>query len=297
TLSYQDSVIYQQAMRTYNSENYSGASNELDGYIKKFGDNGFFIIAAHYFKAECDFYTDKEDIALIHYDYVASQGTNTYTEKSLIKLSSTYFYRKEYAKAIDYYARLEPIAASKSTFLKAIMGQMRAHYLQKEYDKAKKKAIQLLPIQSVPTEDLVEANMILGKVQLKDSNLRSARFHFDYVIGNSRNEKTAEALYTRALINFEQGYLDSARVDVYRLQEDFSAYEFWVVKGFILLSDIYVNEKDLFQAKATLQSIIDNYDKEDDGLLDICSLKLKQIEAMETPEDTPPQVEEEQTAE
>jgi tetratricopeptide (TPR) repeat protein len=286
TITYQDSVIYQQAMRTYNSENFSGASKELDGYIKKFGDNGAFIIAAHYFKAECDFYTDKEDIALTHYDYVASQSTNTYTNKSLIKLSGTYFYRKEYAKAIDYYARLEPIAASKSTFLKAIMGQMRAHYLQKEYDKAKEKAIQLLPIQAVPTEDLVEANIILGKVQLKDSNLRSARFHFDYVIENSRNEKTAEALFTRSLINFEQEYLDSARADVYRLQDDFSAYEFWVVKGFILLSDIYVKENDLFQAKATLQSIIDNYDKEDDGLLDICSLKLKQIEAMETPKDT-----------
>lgn len=294
TLSYQDSVIYQQAMRTYNSENYFGASTELDGYIKKFGDNGSFIIAAHYFKAECDFYTDKEDIALTHYDYVASQGTNKYTDKALIKLSSTYFYRKEYPKAIDYYARLEPIAASKSTYLKAIMGQMRAHYLLKEYDKAKKKAIQLLPIQAVPTGDLVEANMILGKVQLKDSNLRSARFHFDYVIENSRNEKTAEALYTRALINYEQGQLDSSRLDVYRLQEDFSAYEFWVVKGFILLSDIYVTENDLFQAKATLQSIIDNYDKEDDGLLDICSLKLDQIKAVESLQDTLPEEEEEE---
>ena len=297
TLSYQDSVIYEQAMLTYNSENYYGASKELDGYINKFGNNGSFIIAAHYFKAECDFYTDKEDIALTHYDYVASRGTNIYTEKSLIKLSSTYFYRKEYAKAIDYYSRLELIAASKSIFLKAIMGQMRAHYLQKEYDKAKKKAIQLLPIQAVPKEDLVKANMILGKVQLKDSNLRSARFHFDYVIENSRNKKTAEALYTRALINFEEGYLDSARVDVYRLQEDFSAYEFWVVKGFILLSDIYENENDLFQAKATLQSIIDNYDKEDDGLLDNCSLKLSQIKEMESLGDAPQGIEQEEIKE
>jgi len=56
------------------------------------------------------------------------------------------------------------------------------------------------------------------------------------------------------------------------------------VKGFILLSDIYVKEKDYFQAKATLQSIIDNYEK-DDGILDICKMKLKEVENLENPEE------------
>lgn len=277
SLSYQDSVVYQQAIRTYTSANYTRASKELGGYIKKFGDNGFFILPAHYFKAECDFYTDREDEALTHYQYVVNQGVNEYTEKALIKLSGTYFFRENYTKAADYYARLEPIAASKSTFISAIMGQIKSHYLLKEYQLAKKKAIQLLPVEAVPTENLVEANMILGKIQLKDSNLRSAKYHFDYVIANSRSEKTAEALYTRALIEYEQGELDSAVSNVYSLQDNYSAYEFWVVKGFILLSDVYLKKDDLFQAKATLKSILDNYDKEDDGLLDICRLKLTQI--------------------
>jgi TolA-binding protein len=164
---------------------------------------------------------------------------------------------------------------------------MRCHYQLKDYDNAKAKAIQLLPIENVPTEDLVEANMVLGSIQLKSNNLRTAKFHFDYVIANSRNAKTAEALYQRAFIQYDQNALDSARSDVYKLQDDFSAYEYWVVKGFILLSDIYVKEDDLFQAKATLQSIIDNYDKEEDGLLDICRLKIKQIEDKENPDVTP----------
>ncbi len=277
SLSYQDSVVYQQAIRTYTSANYTRASKELGGYIQKFGDNGFFILPAHYFKAECDFYTDNEDEALTHYQYVVNQGVNEFTEKALIKLSGTYFYRENYTKAVDYYARLEPMAASKSTFISAIMGQIKSYYLLKEYQLAKKKAIQILPIEAVPTENLVEANMILGKIQLKDSNLRSAKYHFDYVIANSRSEKTAEALYTRALIEYEQGELDSAVSNVYTLQDNYSAYEFWVVKGFILLSDVYLKKDDLFQAKATLQSILDNYDKEDDGLLDICRIKLTQI--------------------
>ena len=202
-------------------------------------------------------------------------------------MSGTYYYRKNYSKALGFYQSLEPVAASRTTFISSIVGQMRCHYELKDYENAKAKAIQLLPIEKVPTTDLVEANMILGNIQLKSNNLRTAKFHYDYVIANSRNGKTAEALYQRAYIQYDQNQLDSARNDVYKLNEDFSAYEYWVVKGFILLSDIYVKEDDLFQAKATLQSIIDNYDKEDDGLLDICRLKIKQIEEKENPDDTP----------
>ena len=286
SLSAQDSVLYNHAMSVYNSKNYTGASKELGDYIKKFGNEGYFIIQANYYKAECDYYTDKEDIALGHYDYVVSQSRNEYTEKSLIKLSSTYFYRKDYGKASSYYAHLEPIAATKSTFINAIMGQMRCQYALENYALAKQKAIQLLPIEEVPKEDLVEANMVLGRIQLQDENYRTAKFHFDYVIAESRNELTAEALYQRAFIWYNQDALDSARNDIYSLGDDYTAYEYWVVKGFILLGNIYVKEEDYFQAKATIQSIIDNYDNEEDGLKEICRAKLKEIDLLENPDDS-----------
>jgi hypothetical protein len=129
--------------------------------------------------------------------------------------------------------------------------------------------------------------MVLGRIQLKDSNLRTAKSHFDYVITESRNELTAEAIYHRASILYSQNKLENSRNDIYALNDDFSAYEYWVVKGFILLSDIYVKEEDYFQAKATLQSIMDNYDNEEDGLLNACRTKLKEIEQLENPDSTP----------
>ena len=36
------------------------------------------------------------------------------------------------------------------------------------------------------------------------------------------------------------------------------SYDYWIAKSFILWADIYMALKDNFQAKATLQSIIDN---------------------------------------
>lgn len=281
SINLQDSTIYQNAMNFYTEENFKRASKELDNYIKRFGDDGFFIIAANYYKAECDFYTGDKIQALNHYDYVAKQSTNPYQEKSIIKLTNHYFKEKQYPQALDYYRRLEPIAASKSTYLNAILGQMRCYDALSDFSQAKAKAIQLLPIENVPTDNLVEANMLLGKIQRLDSNFKSAKFHYDYVIAESRNEMTAEALYHRASYSFKQKDMDASRTDIITLNDDFSAYEYWVVKGFILLSDIYLFEDDLFQAKATLQSILDNYFNKEDGLLDTCHEKIQAIHELE----------------
>jgi hypothetical protein len=49
-----------------------------------------------------------------------------------------------------------------------------------------------------------------------------------------------------------------------------------VAKTFILLSDNYVGLKDDFQAKATLQSVIDNY-KGNDDILPTAKQKLEQL--------------------
>lgn len=58
------------------------------------------------------------------------------------------------------------------------------------------------------------------------------------------------------------------------LAKEMPNYDYWVAKTFILLADNYVKLKDTFQAKATLQSIIDNY-KGNDDILPLAQQKLQ----------------------
>ena len=53
------------------------------------------------------------------------------------------------------------------------------------------------------------------------------------------------------------------------------SYDYWIAKSFILLADVYVKTNNEFQAKHTLQSIIDNYDGAD--LVTIAHEKLNAI--------------------
>jgi TolA-binding protein len=63
------------------------------------------------------------------------------------------------------------------------------------------------------------------------------------------------------------------------LKDQFSFYDYWYAKSFILLADCYAKTGDYFQAKSTLQSIIDKYEGAE--LVQIAKDKLKAIQEME----------------
>ena len=68
----------------------------------------------------------------------------------------------------------------------------------------------------------------------------------------------AESAYYSAVCSFKQNKLDETENKVFDISDKFSSHEYWVAKSFILLSDVYVEKNNTFQAKETLRSIIDN---------------------------------------
>jgi hypothetical protein len=63
---------------------------------------------------------------------------------------------------------------------------------------------------------------------------------------------------TYLLSNYE-----TAETLLFELINDYATQDYWIAKAFILLSDVYVKTENIFQAKQTLQSIIDNYEGEE----------------------------------
>ena len=52
---------------------------------------------------------------------------------------------------------------------------------------------------------------------------------------------------------------DEAEEAVFYVSDNFNTYIDWTARSFILLSDVYVAKNNMFQAKETLKSVIDNY--------------------------------------
>ncbi len=278
-LSYQDSLLYESAITSYKEGNCTKATNGFKTYLTKFGQNAFFYTAAHYLKAECDYKEKKYDEALPSLKIVADASKTEFTEKAALRVARIYYIKKDYKSALPYYAILNTNSSNKDNTIESLLGLMRCYYQALDYSNAKKYAIEILPLTGVPKDILVETNMNLGRIAMMDKNWRTAQFHFNYVHKENKAALGAEALYSKAEIAYNTAKRDTCKNTVMKLNDDFASYELWVVKGFILLSDVYRDEKDYFQSRATLQSIIDN--SEIPELLAIAKTKLEEINTIE----------------
>jgi TolA-binding protein len=278
-LSYQDSLLYESAITNYREGNCAKSISGFKTYLTKFGLNAFFYIPANYMKAECEYKDKKYDDALPNLKIVAEAGRNEYTEKAALRVARIYYIKKDYKAALPYYEILNKNASTKDNTIESLLGLMRCNYQTANYAEAKRYAIEILPQTNVPKDVLVETNMNLGRIAMMDKNWRTAQFHFNYVQKENKAALGAEALYSKAEIAYNTVKRDSCKSLVFKLNDDFASYENWVVKGFILLSDVYRDERDYFQARATLQSIIDNTEIAD--LLAIAKIKLEELNALE----------------
>lgn len=282
-ITYQDSLLYESAMIKYREGDCGTASKTFRSYMSRFGQKGYFIIPVNYYLAECEFYYGDKEKSLEFYSYVADQSRSDFSEKVYLKLGNIYYERQELNKALNYYSELEKAATSKDNYVTALSGEMRCNYALGNKDEAKKNAIDILPVENISKDYVIEANLTLGKIQMEDNNYTTALYHLSYVSRESQNILGAEAQYLKAEVFYRKAAYDSSINAVFDLNDRFSPYEYWVVKGFILLSDNYFAQQDYFQARATLQSILDGYDG-DPELIRICKEKMDLIEKAENPE-------------
>ena len=87
----------------------------------------------------------------------------------------------------------------------------------------------------------------------------------------------AESKYRVAEILFAMGDIEEAEALVYEFVDQNTPHQYWMARMFILLSDISIIQEDEFQARATLQSLADYYQIDDDGIMDEVRAKLAEL--------------------
>jgi TolA-binding protein len=86
----------------------------------------------------------------------------------------------------------------------------------------------------------------------------NAKDEFLNTLNTARDEFGAEAKYRLGEIFFLTKQYVQCKETLFGLIADFESYDEWVGKSFLLLADNYMAMGETFQAKETLQSLIDN---------------------------------------
>ncbi len=272
--SEQDSLTYIAAENQYMSGNCEQALPSFINYFEKFPD-GAFLVNAHYYKADCELRKGQQVKALEDLEYVIGQPTGTFTENALLKASNISYRLKMYENAYQHYQALEAAATSNINVNIAIEGMMNSSFFAGNYRQAIDAANKLLKNDKVSADQSLQAHYILGKSYFANERYDEAAKEFAIVDKLTTNEMGAESKYYLAYVQYTNKDMAAAEESIFQLVDEYASQDFWVAKSFILLADIYVSQDNLFQAKQTLQSIIDNYRGED--LKEVARQRLKQV--------------------
>ena len=122
-----------------------------------------------------------------------------------------------------------------------------------------------------------EAHLITGRCYVQKENFTDAKLELLIVAKRTNSEMTAESKYLLAYIEFRQTNYKESQKLILEIQKQNPSYDYWVAKGFILLGDNYLAQRDTFQAKETYKSIVENFEQQPsypDDLKDIARVKL-----------------------
>ncbi len=273
--SKQDSLTYTAAENIYFNGNCEEAISSFGKYITNF-PSGRNIVKASYYKADCLIKMGKNDQALEDLKRVISYPKNQQTEKALKKATTILMQKEEYAEAKVMYIKLLSMAETKENKLLAQYGKLKCEYLLKEYDNLLKTFDAFITMDNIEENEKVQAYLMKAKTELILDVKDLAYRDFEKVIELTDREEAAEAQYNLAFLKFLSKDEDTAEKFIFELINKYSNYDYWVAKSFILLADVYLKKDNQYQAEQTLESIIANYEG-DDNLLNTAKEKLRQL--------------------
>lgn len=276
--SAQDSIFYMAAERNYMAGE-SGAEAKFDEYLTRF-PNGSFKLNASFYLAEICYSKGQYSRSLELYETVTSMGDNIFSEQALLKAGELSFNAQKYDTSLDYFQRLGKVATTKWNILKSRAGVMRSYFKLSDYPNSISSAQLVMKTENVTEAITREANYIQATSYYKQSQPDEALKFYTLLANDTKLAEGAEAKYNKAKILFEKNLLDQSEAEILDFINKNTPHQYWLAQSFILLTDIHLAKKDVFQARHTLQSLIDNYTNQTDGVLTLAKEKMQVVESL-----------------
>ena len=289
----QDSITYEAAEQRYLKGNMEEAATDFSNYLSRFPE-GAFRLNATFYKAECDYRNKSYDMALAGYEEIIGKPKNIYTEKSLVKAATIQFRNAKLDEAIVYFRKLEETADMLDNILTAQTGLMRCYNNTSQREEAITYAQKIIASEKASKEMVNEAHLIYGRSSMEAGDLATAQREMS-IIAKQSGEVGAEAKYGLALIQNKLQNFKSSKDKCFEVINAVPSYNYWIGKSFILLADNYIALGDTFQAKHTLKSIVDNYERDPGDKEDIKTMAIEKLKGIMEKENGGPMKEEEKT--
>lgn len=273
-----ESIEFETAKNQYFNLDYKKAISSFRDYIRNYSDNPK-VPEAKYYIAESHYRLMEFDEALKIYNELLAEGSADQLSRITHRIAEIEFRAGRHDNAVYFYYKLSDVANTKKEQYYAWAGLMESYYLLGKYDSAKHYANVILEKGNVNISSQNKASLYLGKSAYATGDYETAKDEFLSTLNTAKDEHGAEAQFLLGQIFFQEKQYQQSIEALIELNNSFNIYNEWVGKGYLLLADNYVALGDVFQAKGTLRSVIENFPLE--HIKQKAKTKLQEIEQTE----------------
>ncbi|MGP1461520.1 MAG: tetratricopeptide repeat protein [Bacteroides sp.] len=275
-----DSLFYTTAEAQYMGGQYGRARMSLEEYLREFPE-GAGSVAANYYLADCLLRASDSVSALPRLEVVIRRQPNEFYDKALAKACPIYEQRKDFRLALEGYEALERVTGDPRLLQEARYSKLRMVVVLGEESRIVEYANAVLSDERTAPERQLFARYQLGLALLRAERYDQAYNVFALIGSNTGAATGAEARFRMAEIRAKQNDWGKLQEEVFAFAKRNTPHQYWLAKSFLLLAEGYRTHDDLFQARATLQSIAANYEAKEDGILTEVNAALARIAAEE----------------
>lgn len=272
-----ETVEFDAAKNQYFNQQYTEAIKAFERFERDFPQSAF-LPEAIYYRSEALYRSGKISEAISGFYSIADNKAFDRHNRVLLRLATLEYQQERYNQAITSARKLEKAAANEKDAYNSWQILMNAYYHLDKYDSSD--IFASIIVEKGPESAIAqsEALILLGKIALERLQYDDAQDYFLQVVNLAQDEKSAEAQYYLAFIEFRKKDYRKSLETLFDLNSKFANYEFWLGKSFLLIADNYIALEEYFQAKATLESVVEH--SPDDEVVKEAKIRLQKLEEM-----------------
>ena len=264
SVSHEDSISYIAAERQYMNAAYTQAINGFRMYLRNYCAGGRYCTNAQYYLADSYYRTKDFAAALTEYQHLLKIPGNQFMEEALMRSAEITYDQKNFEASLGYFERFERIAQSPEKRNIARLGILRCSYNLNNYKRTIDIVNEIVADPRSGTDILNEAKYNRAKAYIATSQPNLALEDLKKLAQDTRTAVGAESKYLLSFVYFQQRNFAAAEKEILDFAQKNTPFQYWLARSFVLLSDIYIAQKNDFQAKQYLLSLQRNYKVEDD---------------------------------
>ncbi|MCD8072949.1 MAG: tetratricopeptide repeat protein [Alistipes sp.] len=271
-----DSLTFAAAERLVLSGNRERSIASLKDYLDKFPrgvyrPNALFTLSEAY-KAE-----SRTQEAITTLEELSDMYYNSYTVRGLESLCALAYGAGNFTVAAETYLKLASTAVNPRTVAEAYSGYLKSVTAGGDEGAVLAASERVLSQQNLPAETVRQATFAKAQALTGMGRNAEAMPLYRQLAGEVQTLEGAVSTYIVIESQYASGDVDGAEKAVMEFAAKNTPHSYWLAKAFLVLGDIYIQKGDTFQARATLQSIVDGYSPADDGIIEQARARIDSL--------------------